>query len=569
VSASALVALAAFAQQEAPAPPTGDDPAADSGSPTAGPEFFESIEVNVVNVDVYVTDKKGNRITGLTKNDFELFEDKKPVQITNFYAVEDGRSVEPAAGPAGGAGAPAVAAPPAELLPDAELPEDQRLHLVVYIDNFNIKVFDRNRVFAGLREFLRTKLSRGDRVMLMTYDRESHVRRPFTTDATTIASALFEIEKMSAMGNSAERERADILREIDDAEDPTYAILRARSYAESVYNDLTFSLNAIKEMASSLAGLPGRKAILYVSSGIPLVAAEDVFHAIQDKWTSATSAIMEARQYDATRKYQEILAQANANRITFYTVDAGGLRVSTSISAENQRAVSSGFVDSVYWSNLQGSLQLMAERTGGKAIYNTNDPTKGLDQVADDFRNYSSPGYSPSHSGDGRYHDIRVKTKRKDLVVRHRDGYRDKTVEARMSDGVMSSLFFDVENNPLGIVIDRGRATPRDDGNYLVPVEVRIPIGKLTLVPQGEQHAGRVRLFVAAMDTKGGISEVQEVPIPIEIPSDQLEAARAQNYVYQAQLLMRRGAQKLAVGVRDELAAVSSFTVRTMNIGAG
>lgn len=569
LAASALVAIAAFSQQDTPPPAAApaDDPGADSGQPSAGPEFFESIDVNVVNVDVYVTDKKGNRITGLTRDDFELFEDKKPVQITNFYAVEEGRSVTPAGE---SSGEEAEAAPELGGLPsDAEVPEDQRLHLVVYIDNFNLKVFDRNRVFAGLREFLRTQLTRGDRVMLMTYDRESHVRRPFTTDPTTIASALFEIEKMSAMGNSAEKDRADILREIDDAEDANYAILRVRSYAESVFNDLTFSLNAIKETVSSLAGLPGRKAVLYVSSGIPLVAAEDVFHAIQDKWSNATGAIMEARQYDATRRYQEILAQANANRITFYTIDAGGLRVSTSVSAENARPTASGFVDSVYFSNLQGSLQLMAERTGGKAIYNTNDPTKGLAQVADDFRNYYSLGYSPAHSGDGRYHDIQVKTKRKDLVVRHRDGYRDKTVEARMSDGVLSSLFFDVENNPLGVVIDRGRATARDDGNYLVPVEVRIPIGKLTLVAQGARHAGRLRLFVAAMDTRGGISEVQEVPIPIEIPTEQLEAARGQNYVYQAQLLMRKGAQKLAVGVRDELAAVSSFTVRTMNIGAG
>ncbi len=452
---------------------------------------------------------------------------------------------------------------------DVEIPEDQRLHLVVYVDNFNIKVFDRNRVFAGLRDFLRNKLTHGDRVMLVTYDRETHLRRPFTTDPTTIASALFEIEKISAMGNSAERDRQEILREINDSEDPSYATLRARQYAESVFNDLTFSLNAIKETASSLAGLPGRKAVLYVSSGLPLVAAEDVFHAIQDKWASATSAIMESRQYDATRRYQEILAQANANRITFYTIDAGGLRVSTSISAENARPNASGFVDSVYFSNLQGSLQLMAERTGGKAIYNTNDPTKGLDLIADDFRNYYSLGYSPAHSGDGRYHDIQIKMKRKDLVARHRDGYRDKTVEARMSDGVFSSLFFDVENNPLAVVIDRGRATPRDDGHYLVPIEVRIPLGKLTLVPQGEGHTGRVRLFVAAMDTKGGISEVQEVPIPIEIPAGELEQARGQNYVYQVQLLMRKGAQKLAVGVRDELAAVSSFTVRTMNIGAG
>lgn len=562
---SVLLALAALAAPplSAQPPPAAQPPAEPAGeaAPLAE-EFFESIEVNVVNVDVYVTDKKGNRVTGLQKGDFELLEDGKPIQITNFYSVEEGRAL---------AGTPGAAAPaPSEPVPAVaavEVPEDQRLHLVVYIDNFNIKVFDRNRVFASIREFLRTKLSRNDRVMLMTYDREPHVRRPFTSDPTTIASALFELEKLSAMGNSAERDRADVLREIKDAEDATYATLRARTYAESVFNDLTFSIDSIKNLVSSLAGVPGRKAILYVSSGLPLVAGEDVFHAIQDKWSSATSAIMESRNYDATRRYQELIAQANANRISFYTVDAGGLRMSTSISAENATADASAFVDSIHWSNLQGSLQLMAERTGGKAIYNTNDPARGLEIVGTDFRTYYSLGYSPAHSGDGRYHKIDVKTRRKDLVVRHRDGYRDKSAEARMADGVMSSLFFDVESNALGIVVDRGSTTPRDDGNFVVEIAVKIPIGRLTLVPEGDLQRARVRVFIAAMDGKGGISEVQESKVPIEVPAAELAQAMGKHWVYTVQLLMRKGPQKLAVGVRDDLAAAQSFAVRTMNVG--
>ncbi len=275
--------------------------------------------------------------------------------------------------------------------------------------------------------------------MLMTYDREPHVRRPFTSDPATIASALFEIEKLSAHGQRRrDRPRATSCARSRTPTSPATPTLRARSYAESVFNDLSFSIDSLKNTVSSLAGVPGRKAILYVSSGLPLVAGEDVFHAIQEKWSNATSAIMESRNYDATRRFQELIAQANANRITFYTVDAGGLRMSTSISAENQSATASAFVDSVYWSNIQGSLQLMAERTGGKAIFNTNDPTKGLDLVGDDFRTYYSLGYTPAHSGDGRYHKVEVRTKRKGLVVRHRDGYRDKSPEARMADGVMS-----------------------------------------------------------------------------------------------------------------------------------
>jgi VWFA-related protein len=533
-------------------------------------QFFESIEVNVVNVDVYVTDKKGQRVRGLKKDDFELFEDGKPVAISNFYAVENGSPIEGATPPVSAAEAapPAPAPRPPGIAP--EVPEDQRLHLVVYVDNWNIKPFDRNRVFTGVREFLRTRLSRDDRVMLMTYDREPHVRRSFTSDADAIASALFEVEKLSANGSRQDSERRDALRDVRDSNDSAEAITKARNYASSVFNDLSFSIDSLRDLVSSLAGMPGRKAILYVSDGLPLVAGEDVFHAIQDKYTDATAAILESRQYDASRRFKELVASANANRISFYTLDAAGLRTPTSVTAEEQSPVSSAFVDSVYFGNVQGSLRMLADDTGGIAILNTNDPTKMLREVGDDLGNYYSLGYSPAHSGDGRYYKIEVKVKgRKDLVVRNREGYRDKSAETRMSDGVMSSLFFDVESNPMGIVLQRGEEALRDDGYYTVPVKIRIPIGKLVLVPQGDKHVAKVRVFVAAMDEKGRLSEVQQQAVPIEIPNADVERASQEAFVYTVSLMMRKGPQKLAVGVRDDLAQASSFTVRTMDIGAG
>ncbi len=550
----------------APAAPPAAAPTADGDIPPLGSgDFFESIDVNVVNVDVYVTDKKGNRVNGLTREDFEIFEDKKPMAITNFYSVEEGRPIP----------TPEELAHPAPLAPGAvpglgpEVPEDQRLHLVIYVDNFNIHPFSRNKVFGALREFLRSDLTPGDRVMLMTYDREPHVRRPFTTDPQVIASALFELEKLNAFANQVDADRRELLSDLEDVKDQNVAISRVRTYANSLFNDLQFSIDSLKNTVSSLSGLPGRKAILYVSDGLPMVAGQDLFQFVQDKFSGASSsAIMESLSYDASRRYQELIAQANANRISFYTIDAEGLRVSSTSSAENRSADSSGLVDSVNASNLQAPLQMIAEQTGGKAIYNTNDPTKGLLTVAGDFKTYYSLGYSPVHSGDGRYHKVDVRTKRKDLVVRHREGYRDKTTEAKMSDGVVSALFFDVESNGLGIEVKRSPETLRDDGLFTVPMEIRIPIGKLVLVPAEGVRQARVRVFFAAMDGDGGMSSVQSAIVPITIPEAEVATATKQVYVYGISLMMRKGPQKLAVGVRDEVGATQAFTVRTMNIGS-
>ncbi len=571
-AAAAPTSSAAQSQPPSAAPATSaatsasQDPDAESAPPPASGEFFESIDVSVVNVDVYVTDKKGNRINGLTRADFEIFEDKKPIAITNFYAVDEGRPVVSAEDLLAN-DIPSLPVPVPGLPP--EIPEDQRLHLVVYIDNFNIHPFSRNKTFASLREFLRSDLTPGDRVMLMTYDREPHVRRPFTSDPQVIASALFELEKLNAFATQADSDRRTLLDELEDVKDPVQAVSRARSYASGVFNDLEFSIDALKNTVSSLAGLPGRKAVLYVSDGLPMVAAQDVFQYIQEKFSgSSSTAVMESLTYDASRRFQELVAQANANRISFYTIDAEGLRASTSGSAENRTANSSGLVESVHNSNMMAPLQMIAEETGGKAIYNTNDATKGLRTVAADFKTYYSLGYSPVHSGDGRYHRIDVRTKRKDLVVRHREGYRDKSTEAKMSDGVVSALFYDAESNSLNIAVKRGPEVRRDDGFFSVPMEIRIPIGNLVLVPAEGMRQARVRVYFAAMDGEGGMSEVQNSIIPINIPEAEMATAVKQVYVYSISLMMRKGPQKLAVGVRDEVGATQSFTVRTMNIGS-
>ncbi|QQR72545.1 MAG: VWA domain-containing protein [Holophagales bacterium] len=545
--------------------------------PPPTPGFGESIEVNVVNVEVFVTDKKGNRITGLKKDDFEIYEDRRPVKITNFFAVEGGKTVEespdliaplPAATPGAPAAAAQVAPTPVEGFEDST-PEDQRLHLVVYVDNFNIRPQNRNRVFRAIREFLTRQLRPGDRVMLVSYDRSLHVRRSFTSDPLLIASALFELENLNAWGGQADNDRRDALQEIKDSEDANYAVGRARQYAEALSNDVSFSIEALKEVVAALAGLAGRKAVLYISDGIPMVAGEEMFHAIDQKFQQAGSSLLEARNYDASRRFKEIVNQANTNRVTFYTLDAAGLRAPTAISAEERDPSTSGVVDGVYFANLQAPLQMLATETGGRAILNSNDPTLQLVQVADDFRTYYSLGYTPATSGTGRYHDITVKVKRKGLSVRHREGYRDKTAEARMSDGVRSALYFDTALNPLQVTVSTDEQNRRDDGNYTVVAVVRIPIGKLVLMPEGEtgRQVARVRVFVSAMDEEGRMSDVQQLPVPIAVEAKDLPSALEKHFAYSVPVIMRPGPQKLAIGVRDELASNGSFVLSYLTVG--
>jgi hypothetical protein len=296
-----------------------------------------------------------------------------------------------------------------------------------------------------------------------------------------------------------------------------------------------------------------------VSDGVPMVVGEDMFQMLNEKFHES-SVLMQAREYDAGRRFQELAAQANANRVSFYTIDAGGLRTLTAASAEQQTAGASAFIDSQNIYNLQAPLLTLAEQTGGRAIINTNDVGPQLAAVARDLRTYYSLGYQPAHAGDGRYHRIEVKVKgSKGLQVRHRAGYRDKSIEQRMNDATMASLLFGELGNPLGVGLDFGTMTRREDGHVLVPIHLRIPLDKVTMLPQGEHQEARLRVFIAAVDEKGDISPVQSAALPIQIPSLDLEKARQQGWGYDVTLLMRPGQHRVAVGLRDDLGALSSY----------
>ncbi len=530
--------------------------------------FFGSVSVNVVGVDVYVTDKKGNPIKGLTAEDFRILEDKRPVEITNFLAFESGKSVHQAASTDAAEGATP------ETRVEQGLPSihgDQRLNLIVYVDNFNIRPFNRNRVFRRLREFLSTELDREDRIMLVSYDRSLHVRQPFTSDPGLINSALRELESFTGHAISKDGDRLRLLEEIGEADDFNDVGYKVRQYATEGHSDMRFTLTALTDMVNSLAGMPGRKALLYLSDGLPMRPGEDLFYALQHKY-GHSSVLSQIHEFDLSREFRMLASQASSNRVAFYTIDAAGLRPPTSVSIGRMSPSAPGldtYVDSVYFSNLQGTLRYLADRTGGLAIINTNDVAPGLKRMASDFENYYSLGYSPAHNGDGRFHKIQVKLERKNLKVRHREGYRDRPMSTRMSNATMSQLRYGFAANPLGVGLRFGQSSPHENDRFVVPIMIDIPLNKVVLIPRADFYEGKVMLYVAAMDADGGIADVQEIGVPIHIPADRIEAARGQDFRYQTQLLMRGGGHRVAVGVRDELGSGSSFVSEGLLVGNG
>ena len=535
---------------------------ADPSDEVAPSTFFEALDVHVVNVDVFVTDKKGVPVTDLTADDFEVLEEGRPVVVTNFFHAKGGGSAAPTRPPARveeNVSSPATAAADGAS-------SDQGLNLVVYFDNLFLRPFNRNRVIDHVRRFVATRLGPEDRAMVVTAERGVHVRQALTHDRKAIYEALDGLSKLTGYAVQSDTERRDALRRIRGSRTVTEAEGHADFYAKSVYQDVEVSLRGLNELVASLGGLPGRKAILHVTDGMPMVAGGDLFYFVDQKFTDRTTAQMSANRYKATRLFRELIAQANANRVTFYTLEAAGLQPASSLSAEHTSDSATFEIDTFHRSNLQEPLEMMALDTGGLSLVGTSNFDDGLDRIADDFDSYYSLGYTPSRVAEGRYHSIEVRVRRRGVKVRHRTGYRDKTPGALLGEGMQAALLYGAERNPLRIELELAPAG-LEDGRYLVPLTVRIPLANLALIPQDGFRLGRLRVASAAIDEDGQTSTPIQNEVPIQIPEADLPQALSQHFVYEVSLQMRSGSQRIVVGVRDELAGETSFVGRTAVIG--
>jgi hypothetical protein len=304
-----------------------------------------------------------------------------------------------------------------------------------------------------------------------------------------------------------------------------------------------------------------------------MVPGQDLYQAIQSRF-SALTAMGEAFSYDLSRRYMQVIALANSNRVSFYTIDAGGLRTQSGLGAENASINAplpvARAVEAVRMSNLQDTLVMMANRTGGQYIINTNDASEGLERFARDIGNYYSLGYRAPAANRGRYHMIEVTltNKPREWELRHREGYRDKTIEAQLEDSVRAFLVHGYETNPLAVSIDLGAQRATGDGNILVPVRVRIPMGNVVLLPRGEFYEGRVRLYFGASDEEGRDAPMQEMPLQLRIPESAIDMARQDEVARVIDATMRPGPHKLVVAVRDEISEDRSVVGRFVMVGS-
>jgi VWFA-related protein len=552
--------------------------------------FFMPVDVQLVNVEVVVTDGNGAPIPGLTEADFEVLEDDTPVEISHFFA-----SLPPPEQPDGGG---AVSTAPA-------VPH-QELYLALYIDDLDTDARRRTVTLAHLGEFLDQPLPPNVRTMLVRFDGTLHIESDFSDNTVQLLAALDEIRDISVMSPAREEQalfrqmqgattdqrdqirdwmdtkpkpfgseggssRPPAFNEPDNQPEPHNMLPEIHALARTKYLRSRASLEALEQFLGYLNGIPGRKAVLWVG-GLDTRPGENLFLAWQELFPNATrragvNPMMEAQQYDITLDLQELLEFANSQRVSFYTVSSltGGLEQIASTETRGRDASRrSSFTD--IWGE-EDALDMMSLSTGGRTLADNRNLDRQLAQVSTELRSYYSLGYTPPSPGDGAYHKIAVNVRREGARVRHRQGYRHTGERDSMTERTLAAATLGVAENPLGIALEAQPQEPRSEGTFLVPVMIRIPIGDLVLLPQAEHHAAQISVFSVVRDNDGRLSDVHDRVYPIEIANDQLLSAVAQQAGFVLGMVLREGPHRIAISIRDNNSMVESTAYIDVVVG--
>jgi VWFA-related protein len=508
-------------------------------APATGTVFSAQVDVTAAEVEIFVADRDGRPVPGLTKDDFHVVEDGQPAEVT---AVSPGAS--------------------------------QRLNLAVFFDQTTLDGTARTTALAGLRRFFEGSLKPGDRVLLASWDGSLEIRAEPTADPAVLRAALDRLGAALPSGLRALQERSAVQREIEDANpfddemgsalarsQATAALMNLRAYARARADETRATFGALQQTLVLLGGLPDRKALLYAGGGPPLKPGADLFTRWQGRFASLASGLdfspAEVSRYGTGRQAQEVVERANGAGIPLFAlalpVGGAGAR---SDAEDSGRA-----------------LRTLAEGTGGRVVTDVANPASFLDLVGRDLASSYLVAYSPPPGRKPGTHRISVNVRDGRggaLAVRHREERRDGDAGEPLLREALAAMWAGGEGaNPLRAELAFEETGKDELGRLLVSGLVTLPLAPLVVQPQEHFHTGHLTLALAARDGKGKISGLPRAEVPIEIPNQHLFSAPGETAGYRFTLHLNPGDSVVAVALRDDVGGTQSVIRADVASGRG
>jgi VWFA-related protein len=413
VAVLAAFGLAVPAAQQPPSPAAPATPAPPAAASQGQPTFRGGIDF--VSVDVIATDGKEQPVLDLKEADFEITEDGKPQVVQQFRLIKVDGNPRP--------GDP----PPREIRgrDDEELEaarEDTRIFAIL-LDDYHVRRNNSISVRRPLTEFVQTQLRPTDMVAVM-YPLTPGSDIAFTRNHAQVINAIQRFE-----GRKYDYRPRNLIEE------------QYQRYStdtiEKLRNDVT--MGALRGLAVRLGSLrEGRKSLIFVSEGFtallpPQMRRQDASAPEDPRQTAAGAANGDSNvemtaewfgQVDVMDRMREVTDMANRNNTAIYSLDPRGLAVFEFDINDTISGPPSFATDSRALRMTQDTLRMLSEDTDGRAIVNRNTLTQGLGQMVRDSSFYYLLGYTTTEKhNDGKFHEIKVRVKRRGVDVRARKGY--------------------------------------------------------------------------------------------------------------------------------------------------
>jgi VWFA-related protein len=312
-----------------------------------------------ITLDVVVTDKSGKPVGGLQQQDFKLLDNKQPQKILSFDAIQGGA---------------ATADPPVEV--------------VLLVDEVNTKFTNVSFEREQIEKFLKRDGGKLPRPVSLAVLSDSGV----------------------ALGNLTTEDGNALAAQLDQNK----AGLRSITRSEGIYgadDRLGASLKALEQVADFESPRPGRKLVIWISPGWPLLTGPNI----------------ELTDKDQQRIFGNIVALSDSlrhARITLYSIDplgtndAGGYR--TTYYEEFVKGVKKA--RQVQLGDL--ALQVIATQTGGRVLNSNNDVTSEIATcIADANAFYVLTFEALAGDGPNEYHSLEIKLDKPGLKALTRTGY--------------------------------------------------------------------------------------------------------------------------------------------------
>lgn len=313
------------------------------------------------------------------------------------------------------------------------------------------------------------------------------------------------------------------------------------------------ALAFLNSLASGLSGLPGRKAIAYLT------------------WGMFVPSHLEAA-------FQGLQARANRAGVSFYGIDSRGITEGrqnsgvdsavqsaggqpTTSGIENNTAVNYSGLDNVQDSlrgNIQANLRVLSESTGGLLIGDSNDPKPLLRQMVDDTNTYYEVTYSLDNATlDGAYRKTSIKVNAKDARVRDRNGYLALAAdqldllpyELPMLKALAASAL------PREVAFRSGVVRLQQGKDEVAgSLMVEVPLAGLQFAENkaAGTTAGRLAMVVQVKDPDGKVVRKYSRDLPVGAKTEQLEALKASNFNFREQFTVTPGRYVVETVIADQ-----------------